>query len=285
MYPILFTIPKIGSFGPFPIHSFGVIMVIAFATALWIMRRRAPRFGILPDKITDAGFWALLAGVLGARIVFILQDLPHYLKNTDELFSLQFQGLTSFGGLIFAIVAFGIWAKRERIPIQRVFDLVAPAYLVGHMIGRLGCLFNGCCYGGVCDPNFILATHFVGRPDAHHPAQVYDAFFNLLALGGFYLLERRGMRMGQVAAFALGAHGLSRFVYEFWRAGTPKEVRDGLASSTTMGSLPITEAQVMAFVLILTGAVWFWAARKNRPEFEPITEPEQPLSGQELQPA
>jgi phosphatidylglycerol:prolipoprotein diacylglycerol transferase len=286
MYPILFTIPKIGGFGPFPIHTFGVIMVIAFASALWVMRRRAARFGVDPSKIMDAGFWALVSGVLGARIAFILQDLPYFLSHTEDLFTLQFQGLTSFGGLIFAVIALAIWSKREGIPIQRMFDIAAPAYAVGHIIGRIGCLMNGCCYGGVCDPNFFLATHFNGRPEPHHPAQIYDALMNVAALGGFFALEKRGLRMGQAAAFMLAAHGLARFIYEFWRAGTPEEVKAQLASSTRIGSLPITEAQVMAAALIVTGIVWFVLARKNRSEFEPLAAPEPvPAVEQELQPA
>jgi phosphatidylglycerol:prolipoprotein diacylglycerol transferase len=270
MYPTLFEIPKIGNFGPFPVHSFGVVMVIAFATALWMVRIRAPKFGIDAQKITDASFWALVAGVLGARIVFILQDLPHYAKHLDEVFTLQFQGLTSFGGLIFAVAALGIWARREGIPVQRMFDLCAPAYGVGYILGRVGCLLNGCCYGGVCPSDFLLATQFNGRPEFHHPAQMYDAVMNAVALGGFFLLEKRGLRLGQAAAFYLAAHGLARFIYEFWRAGTPAEVNSGLASSTTIGTLPITEAQVMAMVLVVFGAIWFFLARRNPKEFEPI---------------
>src|SRR5687768_2295597 len=142
MYPILFEIPKIGSFGPFPIHSFGVMMVLAFVSGLWLLRKRAPRFGVDETKIMDAGFWALVAGVLGARIVFILQDLDHFSKNLDEVFSLQFSGLTSFGGLIFAVAAIAFWGRRNGVPTQRLFDIFAPAFALGHIIGRVGCFLN-----------------------------------------------------------------------------------------------------------------------------------------------
>jgi phosphatidylglycerol---prolipoprotein diacylglyceryl transferase len=269
MYPILFEIPKVAGFGPFKVHSFGVMMVLAFAAALWVARKRAPKFGVDQNKITDAGFWGLVFGVLGARVVFILQDLPYYSKHLNEVFTLQFQGLTSFGGLIFAVVALGVWARREGIPVQRMFDICAPAYSIGYILGRVGCLLNGCCYGGICPPDFILATTF-GRPEPHHPAQIYDAAMNLLALGGLFLLERRNLRIGQAAAYYLAAHGLARFVYEFWRAGSPMEVEAGLASSTRIGNTPFTEAQIMALVLVVFGIVWYLVARKNRPEFERI---------------
>jgi phosphatidylglycerol:prolipoprotein diacylglycerol transferase len=227
----------------------------------------------------------LVFGVLGARIVFILQDLPYYLSHTKELFSIQFQGLTSFGGLIFAVIALGVWAKRNGIPMARMFDICAPAYSIGYILGRVGCLLNGCCYGTVCSPDFFLATHFGQMADPHHPAQIYDAGMNLLALGAFFWLERRGLKMGQAAAFYLAAHGVARFIYEFWRAGSVEEVNLGIASSTRMGSLPFTEAQVVAFALVLVGAVWYFCSKDNPEEFPPAPKPADPLPGPALESA
>lgn len=276
MYPKLFEIPKIGPIGPITVHSFGVMMVIAFAASLWVARTRAPKFGIDSNKMTDAGFWALVAGVLGARVVFILQDLPYYLAHKDELFSIQFQGLTSFGGLIFAVIALAVWARKAGVPMARLFDVCAPAYGVGYILGRVGCLLNGCCYGTVCSPDFFLATHFGRMSDPHHPAQLYDAGMNILALGALFWLERRGLKMGQAAAFYLAAHGVARFIYEFWRAGTVEEVKLGIASSTRMGTLPFTEAQVVAFALVLVGIVWFFCSKGNPDEFPPAPVPSEP---------
>jgi phosphatidylglycerol:prolipoprotein diacylglycerol transferase len=284
MYPILFTIPKIGSIGPTPVHTFGVMMVLAFTAAMWLAKSRAPRFGVDGSKIMDASFWMLVAGVFGARIVFILQELPYYLKHTDELFSFRFEGLTSFGGLIFGLLALILWAKKEKLPLQTTFDIVAPAFLVGHIFGRIGCLLNGCCYGGVCPESFPFATKFVGVPGFHQPAQIYDALMNVVALGAILLVERRGLRSGQATSLVFVGYGLARFIYEFWRAGTPDEVSRGLASSTTIGTLPITEAQVMAGFLVVAGLVWFVLARRNRPEFTPVS-PESSTGAQEPLPA
>lgn len=242
---------------------------------MWLAKVRAPKFGVSPSKILDAAFWMLVAGVLGARIVFILQELPYYLKHLNELFSLQFEGLTSFGGLIFGFGALVIWARREKLPFGTVLDIVAPAFLVGHIFGRFGCLLNGCCYGGVCPDNFIFATHFQGLAQAHQPAQVYDALMNAIGLGAILLIEKKGLRVSQTSALVFIVYGLARFIYEFWRAGTDEQVRQGLASSTTIGTLPITQAQVMAAALVLGGVVWFVLARRNQPEFyrEPYVEP------------
>jgi phosphatidylglycerol:prolipoprotein diacylglycerol transferase len=281
MLPILFTIPKIGSFGPFPIHTFGLIMVIAFLAALWLAKVRAPRFGADPAKVMDAGFWCLVFGVLGARVAFIAQEWPYYSKHTDELFSLQFAGLTSFGGLIFGALALIYWARKHGMPVLRMLDLLAPSFLIGHIIGRFGCLMNGCCYGGVCDVHSFLATKFVDVPGFHQPAQVYDAAMNAVGLAILFFLERRGLRSGQAVGFAIASYGLCRFIYEFWRAGTVAEVNAGLASSTTIGNLPITQAQVAALALVVVGIVWMFLARRNVPEMAAAV----PAPDQELQPA
>ena len=107
MHPILFTIKQVqiggAKVGPLQVHSFSVMLILAFLLAVWVARRRARKFGFDPGKVSDASMVALFAGVVGARLLFILQDLPYYLSHRSELFSIQFQGLTSFGGLLSAV--------------------------------------------------------------------------------------------------------------------------------------------------------------------------------------
>lgn len=256
MLPILFHI------GSFPVHSFGVVMIVAFLVGVMIARRRAKRFGLDPNKLSDMSFWTLIIGILGARIAFILQDLGYYLKNTKELFSWQFAGLTSFGGIIAALAYMVFWARRAGWPIKLLLDVIAPAGLVMHAIGRVGCLLNGCCYGGVCDLPWGI---MIGKlPNPMHPAQIYDALMNLAAVPLILWVERKGQSRGQVFALALTLHGLARFIYEFWRAGTPRQVDAGLASSTYWEGLPIpiTQAQAMAAVLVIVGMSLYVAWRR-----------------------
>lgn len=249
MHPILFKI------GNFPVHTFGVVMIIAFLVGLVVARTRAKRFGLDPNKLADMSFWTLIVGILGARLAFILQDLGYYLRNTRELFSWQFAGLTSFGGVLAAIGFMVIWARRIGWPVKLLLDVIGPAGLIMHAIGRIGCLLNGCCYGGQCD--LPWGIHVDKIPVPMHPAQVYDALMNLAAVALVLWVERRGQSRGQVFALTLTLHALARFIYEFWRAGTEDQVRAGLASSTYWGSLPITQAQAMAAVLGVFGlALW-----------------------------
>ncbi len=263
MLPIFFTIPKFLGIGPIPIHSYGVMLILGFLAGMYVVRMRAQKYGFIPDKVIDMGFWALVGGVLGARLGFILQELPYFLSHPKELFSPQFSGLTSFGGEIVAVVGIIIWARRNKYSIIGILDLAAPGYLLGYAIGRVGCFLNGCCYGGVCSPNLPWATTFHDAKGLHHPAQIYDALMNLVGLGILLYIERRKLVPGRIAALMLILHGTSRFIYEFWRAGTEDEVRQGLASSTYWGNLPITQAHAMALGLIVIGLIWYFIANKK----------------------
>jgi len=260
MHPILFKI------GTFELHSYGAVMVVAFIAAIWLANRRAARYGIDKSQVGDVAFWTLVAGVLGARIVFILQDLPYYLSHRNELFSLQFQGLTSFGGLIFGALAVVFWSIKHRLSVWKLLDLIAPAFVLGHAIGRIGCLLNGCCFGGVCPPNLPWGIHVAGTTELHHPAQAYDTLMNLVVVCILLWRERKGLQLGQLTGLGLVLHGFTRVIYEFWRAGTDAQVSAGEASSTYWGTLPFTQAQAMAGLLIVIGVGIYWfSAVKQRP--------------------
>lgn len=257
MYPVLFKI------GDFEVRTFGVALVVAFLVALASARRRAAARGLDPGRIVDIGVVMLFAGILGARLLFIAQEWATYSQHPERLLTFRFDGLTSYGGLIGGLVALAIWAKRAQIPMRNLLDVFAVPFLIGSALGRVGCFFNACCYGVPTDPP--LGQHFHGLPGTHHPAQLYD--MAMLLVGAWWLTryERtRTLAGGQSIALAFALYGASRFAYEFWRAGTVEQVRQGIASSTYWGSLPITEAQAMALAMVVGGlAASVWLGRRS----------------------
>jgi len=260
--------------GNFPVRSFGIMILLGFLACLWLLRRRSDKFGFDKAQVTDLAFYTLIAGILGARVLFLLQEWGYYSKHLNEVFTLQFEGLTSFGGILFGAAFVLYWAWRKKWSVGRLTDLVAPGFVVGHIFGRIGCLLNGCCYGVACDPKIAWGVNFPGTVGTHHPAQAYDALMNVAVLGGLLLFERRNFRPGQGAGLFLILHGLTRFIYEFWRAGSLQQVKAGEATSTYWGGLPITEAQAVALLMMFIGVVVFAiAARKARgaqaPEIQP----------------
>ncbi len=241
MLPVLFHV------GSFPIRSFGVALIVGFVLALLMAKARAPRYGIEPSKVWDLAFGLLIFGVLGSRVLFILQELPYYLKHTNELFSPQFEGLTSFGGILAGFVVIVVWSRRHRVPIGAVLDMFAVPFLIAHAVGRIGCLLNGCCYGGPTD--LPWGVHFHDVAGIRQPAQIYDTLMTLAGAGLLLWIEKhRHLLLGQSFSLMLVIYGASRFIFEFWRAGS---------SSTYWGNLPITQAQAMALLLVLAGSIAF----------------------------
>lgn len=256
MFPILF---KIGSF---EVRSYGVMLVLGFFVALLMARRRAGRFGLEPDHFSDAALMTLLFGILGARITFILLELPYYIEHPNEVLSWQFQGLTSFGGLAGGLLYLLWFCKKRGISARDYFDVISGPVFIAHAIGRVGCFLNGCCYGAICVAGSPFCAAFGDR--LYQPAQLIDSSLNIVGYGMLVLLEKRGLFKGQSLSMFLMLHGASRFIYEFFRAGTEAQVRAGQASSTYWASLPITQAQAMAGALIATGAILFvWYGRRS----------------------
>ena len=271
MHPILFTFGPFhiggSTLGPIQVHSFSVMLILAFVGGLWLARRRSAKFGFDPAKVSDVSMVVLFAGVIGARVLFILQELPYYLQHRDELFSLQFQGLTSFGALLFGLGVYAWFAWRQKRAFRDVLDLVAPSALLGHAIGRIGCLLNGCCYGVVTTSK--IGVHIDDTNILHVPAQLFDSLMAFAAVGILLAIERRGLQRGQSFSLFLILYGGTRFIYEFWRAGTVEQVNAGIASSTYWGNLPITQAQAVAALMVLGGTVMFliWQ-RQTAPQQE-----------------
>jgi phosphatidylglycerol:prolipoprotein diacylglycerol transferase len=270
MRPILFT-----PFG-FPVHSYGVMIVIAFLVGVWIARKRAPRYGLDPHRLTDGLIACLILGIVGARVAYIVQELPYYMKHPHELVTLQMAGVTSFGGIFVGMIYLCFWARKKQISPLTVFDCIGPPFLVANAIGRVGCLLNGCCYGGIASASLPWKIRVAEDPGHwHHPAQIYDSIMCLIAFGLVIKLERRNTGRGQTMALALGGYGLSRFIYEFWRGGTDAQVQAYEASSTYwIGKM--TQAQAVALAMVIVSTILYFAyARRahtealNKPDIAP----------------
>jgi phosphatidylglycerol:prolipoprotein diacylglycerol transferase len=253
MYPELFRI------GSFPIQSFGVLLMIAVLFAFWLMQKRSPAFGIPPEKVVDGVFWAVIPGILGARLAYILLNWSDFASGAQQLWTLRFEGLTSFGGLILGAAGLMYWAKRNGIKTWAVADAASVPLLAAHAIGRIGCLLNGCCFGLPTEgPLGVKAGLLAGR---FLPAQGIDTIQVLLLAVVIVLLERsKKLVSGQSLALMAVAYGLSRFIYEFFRAYEIDE--HGHWHNGAIESIGLTLGQLASLALILIG-IWLFMWRKK----------------------
>jgi len=254
VHPILFRL------GPITIHTYGLFVALGFLTAVSIARWQGRKAGLAVEKLVDLAFYAALAAIVGSRILFVLIEWDYFARNPLASFKIWEGGLVFLGGVALAVPVGLFYARRAGLPLWETADVFAPALSAGHVLGRIGCFFAGCCYGDRCnlpwavtftDPE-SLAPLGVGL----HPTQLYESFGELVIFLVLITVIRRKTFHGQVFVFYGFLYPLLRFVVEFFRGDDVRGfIAGGLISTSQLGSL------VMA-VLALVG--WFALSRNRR---------------------
>ncbi|MHC4440907.1 MAG: prolipoprotein diacylglyceryl transferase [Planctomycetota bacterium] len=147
MHPELFEIPFIH----LTIRSFGVMMVIGFLMSLFLIGRLGRSICSNPQLITNLALYCLVAGVVGARIFFVVHHYDQLENPWSSMFAVWQGGLEFYGGVIFAIPVIVLYSRRHKLPIRRCLDIIAIALMLGLSFGRLGCFLNGCGFGRQTD--------------------------------------------------------------------------------------------------------------------------------------
>lgn len=143
MHPELFEIP----FLHVSVKSYGTMMVVGFLVAVWIMRRIMKGIGQDPDRISSIAMYALLSGIIGARIFYVIHHHDQYADRLLEIFAVWKGGLEFLGGVITAIAFLWFYLWKYKLPKRLYLDILSIGLMVGLGFGRIGCLMNGCCYG------------------------------------------------------------------------------------------------------------------------------------------
>jgi phosphatidylglycerol:prolipoprotein diacylglycerol transferase len=212
MYPIICSI------GPFAVYAYGLMLALAVIAASYLAARQGVRQGLSKDVIYDLAFWVVLWGILGARVFYIFLNIEYFWQNPLEIMMLQKGGLAWQGSLVAGVLAGIFFIRLKKLPLLLVMDVVAPFIALGHAIGRIGCLLNGCCYGKAWDHGL----YFPVWHERLHPTQIYMALGELAA---FLILrslqsDARWAKQpaGRLFVFYLILSSLERFIVEFFRA-------------------------------------------------------------------
>jgi phosphatidylglycerol---prolipoprotein diacylglyceryl transferase len=256
VFPRLF---QIGSFG---VPTYGVLVAIGVLVGLWIGVRNCAKQGINPENAWDFGIALVLAGIVGAKVLYIILDwrTGHiYGQNLREIFSLdtlQAGGVFS-GGLLGAFLVAVWFLRKYHMPALATFDAFAPGLALGHAIGRIGCFAAGCCYGKPTDHFWgvtftsKLANAVVGTPlgVALEPTQLIESAAELCIFFILTWMFARKKFDGQIAGAYFFLYGIARFFIEYLR-GDP-------GRGSVLGGL-LTGTQLIAIGLVLTGGLlWY----------------------------
>jgi phosphatidylglycerol:prolipoprotein diacylglycerol transferase len=145
MHPELFRIP----FTELTVKSYGTMMVFGFVAAIFVIRRLSRDIGQEnTEHITTAALYSLIAGIVGSRIFYVVHYWQQFSgRGLLEIFAVWKGGLELLGGVFFTIIVIAVYLWKQKLPVRRYLDILAIGLMLALVFGRLGCLFNGCCYG------------------------------------------------------------------------------------------------------------------------------------------
>ncbi len=266
MYPVLIEILGI------KIYTYGLLVALGALTAYWLMLRFAKKESINPNHVENTLLLALLLGILGGRLSYVIEH-PEQVQSLTDILSIWNGGMNFFGGLAGGVVGAVIGIIRYRLPFWKSADMAVVALSIAHAIGRLGCTSAGCCYGkpfpvdGYTIPGIHLSDKFpffyvVFPPGAVappymplYPTQLME-FIGLIFI--FLLLlfaYRRKPFEGFVFSLYMLLYGVLRLSLELFRGVTPP-----------ISGIGLTWNQVVALLMIATSlvlVVWLFRERKH----------------------
>jgi phosphatidylglycerol---prolipoprotein diacylglyceryl transferase len=280
---VAFVLPSLDEGQGVPIRGYGVMLLLAAGAGIWLSIARGRAMGFDADTILALGMEIFLAGIVGARLFYVIEYHETFFPPGRPLrdglldaINIPAGGLVVFGSLPTAGVAAWWFAKRRGLPLLRLADCIAPGMLVGLALGRIGCFLNGCCYGGPCDlpwavrfppesPPWMdqVQRGLLPPPGANqpapwtlpvHPAQLYAAIDAALLAGLAVAFTPMARRQGEVFALVLTLHPLSRILLEQIRVDEPPAL-----------GTPLSISQLISVgLLLLATALWWWIARHGR---------------------
>lgn len=238
--------------GPLQFRWYGLMYVIGFVAAYFIIRNEARRRSLKLDSeaVADLIFCLAIGVVVGGRLGYVLfYDLAAYLAQPLKIFAIWQGGMSFHGGLLGVAVA-GLWyARRFEVPYLQLADLAALATPVGLGLGRIGNFINGELFGRPTSMPWGMIFPG-GGPLPRHPSQLYEAFLEGLVL--YFVvrfLARRFTATGTAMAAFLGGYGLFRFIVELFRQpDTQLGVFWGFFSMGQLLSLPLFLAGALLLV-------------------------------------
>ncbi len=231
MFPHLFNL------GPWEIKTYGLMVALGFLLAIVWSTSQAKKLDISSDIIMDIALLSMIFGVLGARLLYVVVNWRYFANNPTEIIMVHHGGLVLYGGVIFAIAADFTYLKWKKARVWDIADLIAPGIFLGQATGRLGCFFNGCCYG--LPTKSFLGVRFPPGSGAFFqypgerivPLQLFSALANFLLFLFLWLIFSRRRFSGQIFSIYGILYSLNRFIIEFFRGDIERGYYGWLSTS------------------------------------------------------
>ena len=247
--------PRLLELGPITVYTYGVLLAAAYLLGLQLAIVRARKRELDATRVMDLGIYIIISALIGAKLLLLVTDFQTFRNNPAELLTLARSGGVFYGGLILAVVVALIYIRRVGLPLWTTCDVFAPGIALGHVIGRFGCFFAGCCFGRPTSVPWAItftdpfAAANVGTPlnVPLHPTQLYEAGAEFLILALLLSTENMGKRFaGRTFWLYMLLYSVSRFVIEFFRG----DERGAVGALSTSQFISVVLAPLAIFMLV-----------------------------------
>lgn len=220
MYPVLFQ------WGPITVRFYGLMYVVAILVGTYLIRRevRRKKLSISDDSLYNLVLLVFVAGLIGARVFYVVFSLDYYLANPKEIPAIWHGGLAIHGGVIGGFLAALFYCRKREVPFFRLADTFAPSIILGQTFGRFGNFMNGDAHGTPTDLPWGLvfpANSIAGQqfgPVPLHPTMLYEMILNFIIFALLMKLRLSPSKDGYIFSLYLIFYSVGRFLVSFFRA-------------------------------------------------------------------
>lgn len=265
--PVIFSFKLIGDFA-LTLRWYGVLVMLGAVAGAWLAEKEISRRGENGETIWDALIWVLPAGIIGARLWYVLNDIlgghTYYQENPIKILYVWEGGLHFFGGLLLGAIALFIFLKRNNMDIWLFLDAIAPAALLGQAIARPANFINQELYGQPTQlpwgipiemlhriPLYMDLAKYPVETTRFHPTFAYEMILNFIVV--LFLLwaslrYKENMKPGAIFASWLILAGISRIIIEMFRPDQPRIPGTDISYTTLVAALMSLTGMVMLLI-------------------------------------
>lgn len=232
----------------YSIPTFGIFFLLGVGAAFLLAIFTARKYEIPTMDAMFFGLFGIIGGIVGAKLLYIIVALPTFITHPETIILILTGGAVFYGGLIGGIIGGFLYTAIYRLKTIEYFDMAVPCLALAQGFGRIGCFFNGCCYGAPYE-GFCSVTYPVGSyPPSGiglFPAQSAEALFLFFLTIVLFWILKKSKTLGFTTGFYLTGYGIFRFVIEFFR-------------SDPRGSLFfLSTSQFISLLIITLGILFF----------------------------
>ena len=250
----------------FEVKWYSVLILISVIISYFLINNESKRFQIKQEFLFNMMFWAIILGILGARVYYVLFNLDYYGSNISEIYKIWHGGLAIHGAIITGLITIIFYCKRYNVNLKKILDICAPALILSQAIGRWGNFFNHEAFGRAVEyktlvnfkiiPQFVIDNMYIDGN--YHLPMFY--FESVLCLIGFiimlFLRRRKYIKNGEIFSFYLVWYGLIRLFIEMFRT-----------DSLMLGGIKV--AQLVSIIMIIIGIVII-VRQKRKPKLDDL---------------